>query len=215
MRRALASIGLTLVALLGGDHVASAQEGVPQRRLGVSWDEGAPRLTFNARDLVNREAREKLESGLPQTIAMRIYAYRDGESDPLAITVRSCRVVYDLWEEVYRVQVKTARHDRTYEEEELEGVLERCVIVRRGRIGRASAYRSVRGRRVYFAALFELNPMSTDDVERIRRWLARPSGGRVEGEAFFGSFVSLFVNRRIGEAERIRRFRSQSVRVPR
>jgi hypothetical protein len=191
-----------------------AQE-VPQRRLGVSWDDGAPRLTFSARDLVNREAREKLESGLPQTIAMRIYAYRDGASDPLAITVRSCRVVYDLWEEVYRVQVQTARQDRTYSEDDIDGVLERCVVVRRGRVGRASDYRRARGRRVYFAALFELNPMSTDDVERIRRWLARPSGGRVEGEAFFGSFVSLFVNRRIGEAERIRRFRSQTVRVPR
>ena len=33
------------------------------------------------------------------------------------------------------------------------------------------------------------------------------------GEAFFGSFVSLFVNRRIGSAERVLRFRSQTVRA--
>ncbi len=213
MRR-LALFGPLFAALLAST-VARAQDEVPRRRLGVAWDEGAPRLTFNARDLINVEAREKLESGLPQTIAMRIYAYRDGESDPLAITVRSCRVVYDLWEEVYRVQVQSARTDRTYNEDDFEGVLERCVVVRRWRVGRASDYRAVRRGRVYFAALFELNPMSTEDVERIRRWLARPSGGRVRGEAFFGSFVSLFVNRRIGEAERIRRFRSQRVRVPR
>ncbi len=215
MRRGLFILGLSVASLLAGAPPASAQEEVPSRRLGVSWDEGAPRLTFNARDLVNRETQDKLESGLPQTVAMRIYAYRDGDSDPLAITVRTCRVVYDLWEEVYRVQVQTARRDRTYTERNIDGVLERCVVVRRGRVGRAADYRRVHGRRVYFAALFELNPISTDDVERIRRWLARPSGGRVESEAFFGSFVSLFVNRRIGDAERIRRFRSQTVRVPR
>jgi len=216
MRRALFVLvwsALSLVALSPSD--ALAQDDVPQRRLGVSWDEGVPRLTFSARDLLNDDARENLESGLPQTIMMRVYAYRDGESSPLAMTLRSCRVVYDLWEEVYRVQVQTASSDRTYTVDDVDDVLERCVVVRRKRIGRASDYRENRGARVYFATLFELNPLSQDTVERIRRWLARPSGGRVEGDAFFGSFVSLFVNRRIGEAEKVVRFRSQNVRVPR
>jgi hypothetical protein len=207
-----------VLALVAGSATialpAAAQE-VPQRRLGVRFEEGRPRLTFSARDLLNADSRDKLESGLPQTIVMRIYAYRNGSSTPVAVTARTCRVVYDLWEEVFRVQIQTAGSDRTVAVDSVDDVLERCVVVRRLAIGRASDYRGHRGERIYFATLFEFNPLSPATVERIRRWLARPSGGRVESDAFFGSFVSLFVNRRIGDAERLRRFRSQNVRVPR
>jgi hypothetical protein len=58
--------------------------------------------------------------------------------------------------------------------------------------------------------LIELNPLSSSTLARIRRWLARPRGDyNVEGKSFFGSFVSLFVNDRIGAAERVLRLRSQ------
>ena len=216
MGRALLAFVLAvsfLSALPSGE--ASAQESVPRRRLGVHFDEGVPRLTFSARDLLDADARDKLESGLPQTIVMHIYAYRDGHTSPVVLSQRSCRVVYDLWEEVFRVQVQTGSSDRTFTESDVDSVIERCVVVRRHGVGTASDFRRHRGRHLYFAVLFEFNPLSPATVERIRRWLARPSGGRVESDAFFGSFVSLFVNRRIGEAERIVRFRSQNVRVPR
>jgi len=213
-RRALLVLIITSLAALCAPP-ASAQDEVPRRRLGVHFDRGVPRLTFSARDLLDADAEDKLASGLPQTIVMRIYAYRDGNSTPLVVSARTCRIVYDLWEEVYRVQVQTAGGDRIVTVRDVEDVLERCVVVRRHRVGSASDFRRQRGRRVYFAVLFEFNPLSPATIQRIRRWLARPSGGRVEGDAFFGSFVSLFVNRRIGEAENIRRFRSQSVRVPR
>ncbi|MBW2461478.1 MAG: hypothetical protein JRH11_07515 [Deltaproteobacteria bacterium] len=194
---------------------AQAQEQPPRRRLGVSFRGGPAHLTFSARDLLNADAREKLASGLPQTVVMRVYAYAEGRSAPIAMSVRSCRVVYDLWEEVYRVQVESVNADRATTVSDLDEVLERCVISRRFPVGTAADYSRHRGRRVYFAVLFEFNPLSPDTVERIRRWLARPTGGRVQGEAFFGSFVSLFVNRRIGDAERLLSFRSQRVRVPR
>lgn len=216
MRRALFVLCAVLSTCIATTAaVARAQEDVPQRRLGVRYADGTPRLTFSARDLLDADARDKLQSGLPQTVVMRIYAYRDGETAPVAVSARSCRVVYDLWEEVFRVQVQTEGSDTTVTEDDVAGVLERCVVVRREQIGEATDYRRHRGERLYFAVLFEFNPLSPATVERIRRWLARPSGGRVESDAFFGSFVSLFVNRRIGEAERIRRFRSQNTRVPR
>ncbi|RLB52343.1 MAG: hypothetical protein DRJ42_15100 [Deltaproteobacteria bacterium] len=194
---------------------AQAQEQPSRRRLGVSFRGGPAHLTFSARDLLNADAREKLASGLPQTVVMRVYAYAVGRTAPIAMSVRSCRVVYDLWEEVYRVQVASVNADRATTVSDVDEVLERCVISRRFPVGTSADYAGYRGRRVYFAVLFEFNPLSQDTVERIRRWLARPTGGRVQGEAFFGSFVSLFVNRRIGDAERVLRFRSQRVRVPR
>lgn len=190
-----------------------AQE-VPERRLGVHFEAGSPRLDFSAIDLADRSVREKLRSGLAQQLVLRIYAYAAGR-DPIAVSVRSCRVTFDLWEEVYRVELHDVRGDRNESHSSLRGVLQRCLRAERVRVGRASDYAALAGEEVYFAVLVELNPLSPDTVHRLRRWLSRPAGGgRVGGEAFFGSFVSLFVNRQIGAAERTRRFRSQRVTVP-
>jgi hypothetical protein len=81
-------------------------------------------------------------------------------------------------------------------------------------VGGERVWSAQRGARVYFAVLVEFNPLSPDTVRRIRRWLADSGGGPVHNDAFFGSFVSLFVNRRIGSAERAISFQSQPVRVP-
>lgn len=199
---------------LGGAGGARAQPRVGSRTIGVRWDHGAPQLSFSARDIVTADVRRKLESGLPQTIVMRVYAYPEAGGDPVAVALQSCRIVYDLWEEVYRVQVQTATSDRSERAPNVEGVVRRCLTAVNVPVGAAAQYSPRRGSRVYFAALVEINPMSPDTVQRIRRWLARPGGGRLEGDAFFGSFVSLFVNRRIGAAERTLSFRSQPVLVP-
>lgn len=202
---------LALLAVLAAG--AFAQEGVGSRRMGVRFEGSLPHLSFSARDLVTADVRRKLQSGLPQTIVLRIYAYTDGGRRPITIAPRQCRVVYDLWEEVYRVQIATADGDRSESVATLDAVASKCLVVRNMAVGTAEEYRSRSGQRVYFAVLVELNPLSPDTVQRIRRWLAR-GGGRFDNDAFFGSFVSLFVNRRIGEAERTLRFRSQSVEVP-
>lgn len=212
----LLGLSLAVVCWLAVAPAAEAQNPAPvsDRRIGVRWEGQVPHLTFSARDLINADVRRKIDSGLPQTIVMRTYAYPGRGRRPVAIAPRSCRVVFDLWEEVYRVQIQTDSDDRSVTVRSIDGVLERCLVSRRVAVGSAEDWRERGGDSVYFAVLVELNPLSPDTVQRIRRWLARPAGGRVEGEAFFGSFVSLFVNRRIGEAERTVRFRSQAVEVP-
>ena len=62
--------------------------------------------------------------------------------------------------------------------------------------------------------IVELNPMSQDTVQRIRRWLAQPNGNQLDGNAFFGSFVSIFVTRKMGNAEKTLTFRSELFSVP-
>lgn len=199
--------------VLFGSRAHAQDESIAERTIGVHWRGGAPYVAFSAADLADRSVREKLESGLPQTLLMRVYAYRH-DGHPIALGARSCRVVYDLWEEVYRVQVEEAGVDRVESFDSIRAVLNRCLVADRFRVGTAADYAEHAGQSVYFATLIELNPLSPDTVHRLRRWLARPAGGRVGGgEAFFGSFVSLFVNRRIGSAERTLRFRSQLVRV--
>jgi hypothetical protein len=214
---ALAAVLAFVVAPLlapPGPRPAVAQD-VPGRTLGVWWQEGAPRLYFSARDLVTAEVRRKLESGLPQTLVLRVYAYDEAApAEPVAVAPLGCRVTRDFLDDTYRVQLQSDDGDRTESVPTLDAVLRRCLVVRGLQVGRAERWQALRGRRVTFAVLVELNPLSPDTVRRIRRWLATSGGGRVENDAFFGSFVSLFVNRRIGSAERTLTFRSQPVSVP-
>ncbi len=200
---------------LAGPLLASAQDSVPERRFGVRWSEGAPTVHFSAVDLVDEALRDELESGAWQRLVMRVYAYGE-DGRPLAVAVRSCRIKWDVWPQVYVVQFRSSRLDRDETYRTLDDVLSRCLVSRRVPVGDARDFRAHRGESLYFAALIELNPLSPAQIHRLRRWLSRPAGGgRLGGEAFFGSFVSLFVNRRIGSAQRSLRFRSQSLRVPR
>lgn len=204
-----------LVALAFTALATAAVADVAPRRMGVEWIEGVPHVSVSARDLATPKVVRKLKSGLPQTLVLRLYAYADRRSQPLALHPRSCRVAYDLWDEVYRVErePRTATGDGRVEQ--LEDVLRLCLALRRVPVGTREVYEGRSGQQLYFAAIVEFNPMSRRTVERIRRWIARPSGSpALSGDAFFGSFVSLFVNRRIGEAERAVQFRSQWVDVP-
>lgn len=193
---------------------AEAQQ-VPGRTLGVRWHDGVPYLYFSARDLANTVVRRKLESGLPQTLVMRVYAYRASDpSTPIAAAPQSCRVTKDFLEDRYRVQLQTPGGDTTESISTLDGVIRRCLEVRGILVGARSGWARLHGQRIYFAVLIEFNPLSPNTVRRIRRWLANSGGGPVQNDAFFGSFVSLFVNRRIGAAEHALSFQSQPVRVP-
>lgn len=194
---------------------SAARAQVAGRTLGVRWRDGVPYLHFSARDLANADVRRKLDSGLPQRIVMRVYAFRATDpSTPIAVAPQSCRVTNEIMDERYRVQIQTAAGDMTEWIGTLDAVVRRCLEVRGIEVGQRSGWSTRRGERVYFAVLIEFNPLSPDTVRRIRRWLANSGGGPVQNDAFFGSFVSLFVNRRIGSAERALSFQSQPVRVP-
>ncbi len=207
-RRLLVSAVLLLAAGV------RAEPAVPTRSMLVQWAGQMPRLSFSADDFVTASVAEKLGSGLPQRIVTRVYAYPEGGQQPITVTVLSCRVVYDLWEGVYRVQEQTASADRSRTVPDLKGVVQSCLNVRVMALGDHATFARHRSKRIYFGALVELNPLSPDTVQRIRRWLSKSGGGQLRGDAFFGSFVSIFVSRRMGSAEHTLAFRSNTFTVP-
>ena len=212
MRRPIPIVAVFAV-LLTFAATARAQDDLPERRVGVDWVDGAPRVHFSAADLADEAVRDTLEGGLWQTLVMRVYAYGPG-GEPIAVAARSCRIRHDPWPQVFYVEIRDARLDRDETIDSMDAVLQRCLVADRIDVGTALDYAALDGRRVRFAVLIELNPLSPETLQRLRRWLSRPAGGeRVGGQAFFGSFVSLFVNRSIGAAERTLRFRSQRVQV--
>jgi hypothetical protein len=205
---------IAVLLVVSAASLALADDEVQRRTMGFVWRAGVPTVYYSARDLITTEGTRKLDSGLPQRIAVQhfVYAFRRGE--PLVVAGHSCKVVYDLWQAVYRVEYEVlglAPQMLAYRSR--AEVLERCLVMRGTPLGEASDYAP--GQTLYMASLIQLNPLSNTTVARIRRWLSRPRGEvNADGKSFFGSFVSLFVNDRIGSAERVLRLRSQDFEQP-
>jgi hypothetical protein len=212
VRRALA-LATLFFGLWSASALGQAPSAVATRAMNVLWGL-VPSVSFSVRDFLDASVSQKLQSGLPQTLVTRLYAYSEKGRDPLAVGVLSCRVAYDLWENTYRIERQTETQDKTYTVKNLDAVGRLCLESDRWPLGEAKSYARVNGQRVYFAAVVELNPLSQDTVARIRRWLARPSGTQLEGNAFFGSFVSIFVSRKLGAAEKTLSVRSDLFTAP-
>jgi hypothetical protein len=210
LRRTLA----LALAVMFASASALAEPLVTARPMLVSWLGHVPVLSFSTADFVNASVTEKLNSGLPQRIVTRVYAYPETGEEPITVSALSCRVVYDLWEGGYRVQTQSDKSDRSFVANDIATVVRSCLDVRTLAIGDSETFGRYRNRRVYFAAIVELNPLSPDTVQRIRRWLSKSGGGQLRGDAFFGSFVSIFVSRRLGSAEQSMAFRSEVFSVP-
>jgi hypothetical protein len=112
------------------------------------------------------------------------------------------------------VQEQSDTLDRSRTLPDQASVVRTCLDVRALALGSSEAYARYAGKSVYFAAIVELNPLSSDTVQRIRRWLSKTGAGQMRADAFFGSFVSIFVSRRMGSAEATLAFRSQPYVVP-
>ena len=179
------------------------------RQANYAWDGDLLRASFSYRDVLDPELVKKLSSGLPMVIAMRAYVYREGQDTPVALAPRVCRVVYDLWDEVYRVHVSEPERERD-QAAVLDGVLRLCTeardlpVVRRGLLDAKQAY--------FLAVVVDVNPVSAEIVEQMRRWMSRPAGSTGIGpsDALFGSFAQLFV-RQIATSDKTLTFRTQDV----
>jgi hypothetical protein len=171
-------------------------------------------VSVSYRDVIDDDTRRKLQSGLPTVISFRGYFFAEGSGDdpkPVTGIFQSCRITYDVWNEVYMVHLVQPSGEMTRPALNMEGVLRRCAEVREmaipGSLPVGGAY--------YLAGTVEVNPISQEMLEQIRRWVSRPPGSSAvtPGDSIFGSFVGLFVAR-IGKADRSMSFRTSGFTVP-
>lgn len=194
---------------------ANAQEPppptVPERQATFSWDKEhtALRVNVSYRDIVDATIEKQLTSGLPTTIVMRGWMFREGGGEAVAVTVKTCRVLYDLWDEVYRLTISTpGSPDKPDAALNLEGVLRKCAEAQTLPLVARASYPH---ESLYFAAIVEVNPVSPEMVAQVKRWVSRPTASSTAnlGGALFGTFVGLFVSR-IGSAQATLQFRTQA-----
>lgn len=207
----LALSALVLVATLASDAMAQPSaltKKLDRRKVSYHRHKGWVTMTVGYRDVLDDKTRRKLLSGLPTTIVTRSYLFPDGGVAPKHLSVKTCRVVFDLWDEVFRIDRRQAGRRKRTVAVNVEGVLRRCAEANAWPI---VSLEELDEDRAHFAAvLVEVNPLSDKMLDQIRRWVARPRGaGAVgPGDSLFGSFVGLFVTQ-IPESDRTLTFRSQ------
>jgi hypothetical protein len=210
------ALALAAVALLATTQALAQEQpshpaALAPRQANYAWDRDLLRASFSYRDvLADGALTNKLSNGLRMVIAMRAYVYREGQDAPVALTVRSCDVAFDLWEEVYRVHVDDPEGKRDQAVLDVKGVLRLCTetqnlpVVRRGLLTAGEGY--------FLGVVVEINPVSQDMLEQMRRWMSRPTGstGIAPTDALFGGFVQLFV-RQIAASDKTLTFRTQDI----
>lgn len=226
-RRRPGRTGVFLLAMAGlwccllSAREARAEENAPpktpaalaQRTATIALDKTKVIASLNYRDVVDAEISKKLLSGLPTVIALRAYLFLEGKNEPIALAAKTCRIVYDLWDEVFRLQIVQPGSSTTTIAVNTEGVLRNCAEARKlTLIDRALLKDNTK---YFIAALVEVNPISAEMLDRIKRWVSRPNGSAAigPGDSLFGSFVGLFVTR-VESADRRLAFRTQSFVPP-
>ena len=214
LRRKVGGALLVASVLLAGSARADDPPKFVAKTATFTWDQTGLRMTVTYRDVVDDDIEKKLSSGIPTVIVMAASVIEEGGTDVIAATAKSCRVAFDPWDEVYRVQLAQPGGEKTDITPTLRGVLTRCFEADKIPVVERSRLKD--GTRYFVQAKVEVNPISKEILDRIKRWVSRPTGsspGVGAGDALFGSFVGLFVAR-IGNADRELRFQTQTFAPP-
>jgi len=215
MRRLLQMSAVALAMIIVSGH-AQGEAASSVRTVGVGRQGNQLVVSVGLQDLFGPRDVERLLSGFSTRVLIRVALLRDGFSEPVATATRLAEIVYDLWDEKLRVRISAGKPStsETLVVPTAKAAVDAATLLAGFAIAdsetldaRSSYHLSVRA---------DLNPISEELVTNVRRWLSHPSGhGRAgSADSFFGSFVSVFVNPRIDDSERMLQVMSQSFSLP-
>ena len=202
----LRQVLLLMVALgfwLSGEPAYAQTKKAKPRNARFTWNAKKSRLTVSVSfiDVVDAKIRKKLNRGLPTNIVFTAALYRQGSKTPLSTTAQSCKITWLVWEELYLIEITRPGGSRRSASVTVDGVVRRCARANRLLVG--TARQVPKGATVYLEAKVQVNPLSSSVLEKIKKWVSRPTGTSTAapGDALFSTFTGLFL-RRIGTAER-------------
>jgi hypothetical protein len=205
------SLGLALgAALLAFSPKAVLGDTDVGFKQGVFLEQGKTlTVTVGFREMFDNGLRARLRSGFATTVVMRIYLYEKDGGQLVAFGARTLRAVYDLWDEQFLLKLEEPQRTRSLRLREDRQVVDALTSLWRFPISPLARLKP--GVQYFVGIMAEVNPMSEELLEEVRRWLRNPYGEhrRASGESLFGSFVSIFVNNKIRSAEKTFRLRTQ------
>ncbi|MCX5744657.1 MAG: hypothetical protein NT062_19385 [Proteobacteria bacterium] len=198
---------VVIVALLAATP-ARADDEIEQEHMQFVERGAVLAVTMRIKQLFDSQTFANLDTGIPSTVVIRTWVFPRDSTEPVAFQLLQRTATYDLWDEVYLVNLEEPGGRRTqrvkYRAEALKLLTEIIDLP----IARTA---DLPHDKVFALAMHvELNPVSKETLAQVRRWLSQGTGGGLDrGGSFFGSFVSVFVNPKIPEADRVLRIRSQ------
>jgi len=182
---------------------------LPMREANLAWDQNLLRATFSFTDILDEQVRHKLANGTANTIAMRAFVFRDGETNPVLLAVQTCSVTYNVWEDVYTVLVETAGGTTQRSVLNLDGVGRYCAKAQDFPVASRSSLKA--GVAHFLGVIVDVNPVSDDIRAQMQRWMRRPLGSADVGggDAIFSGLVLLFF-RDVGGSDASRQFRTRT-----
>ncbi len=212
IRRPLLLVILLGVVLARPAHAQTAPaspSALSLQRANFAWDKTLLRASFSYQNVFTPALVQKLSNGLATDIVLRAYVWKEGDSNPTALAAKTCHVVYDLWDEVFRIEIHDPAGRRTVAAVNTAGVMRQCAEARDLPIVDRALLEA--GKTYFLAVIAEIDPVSPQMLAQMRAWVSKPAGstGITSGNALFGSFVGLFV-RSIGTSAATLQFRTQT-----
>jgi hypothetical protein len=206
--RRLVIAALALACLSGR---ARAADELPRRTTGLALTPAGLVVSVGLQDLFAPEDRARLTSGFVTRVLVRVAISEEGEREPIAVAFQRAEIVYDIWDERFRIRITRGTGPEAHLEARTpDEAIARAAVL--WQLPVAEAARLHPGAPYVVAFRGDLNPISEELLADVRRWLVQPARGQRRvgtGDSFFGSFVSIFVNPRIEDSERQVRFLSQ------
>jgi hypothetical protein len=151
---------------------------------------------------------EALGSGISSTVVIRMQITPADSDTPVAEQLIRRSVVWDVWDEIYTVEIDQPGGSRKVKVKYRAEALKWLTAIDDLPVARLDVlpYKQV----FVLKMVVELNPVSKETLAEVRRWLSQGAGGGLDrGGAFFGSFVSVFYNPKIADADRVLRISSR------
>lgn len=213
MRAALATLA-AVAALATAATTAAADDDKPEIQ-HMRFAEVGDQLTVTIDPpggigkLFDAAAFEALGSGLSSQIVIRMTITPSDSDTAVAEYLVERKVLYNVWSETYVLGVEQPGvPDAKFQVKYRAEALRWATSIQGLAIARAQLFPP--GKEFVLKMVVELNPVSAETRAEVQRWLRQGNGGGIDrGGAFFGSFVSVFYNPKIAQADRVLRIRSQ------
>jgi hypothetical protein len=172
-------------------------------------------VTTSVSKLFDTEAYAELTTGFTSTVVVRMYVYPKDSQEPISFVLLERKALFNVWDEEFEIRISqpgtkpaVVKEKRQSDALKLLTNIEDVPIAQLADLPLEQQF--------LLAMQVELNPVSKETLAEVRRWLTQGTGGGIDrGGAFFGSFVSVFVNPKIPEADRTLRLQSQPFYRPR
>jgi len=148
-----------------------------------------------------------LTSGTPSVVVIRIQIVPEGSDTPVADLLLQRSALYDVWDDHYVIKLEQRGSQKQVIVKTPAETLTRLTALQDVPVARLDVLPY--GKNFLLRMVVELNPRSKEELAAMRRWLSQGTGGGIDrGGSLFGSFVSLFYNPKIAEADRVLRIQS-------